>query len=89
MTLPQRNTVLAKPTNFYYLMCKLDRAQYQYNGKGVLFIDGYARRPRGEFLLNKPDIVQIKMDHPDSQSRSTMAIKALQIRIDANRSVVR
>ncbi len=29
MTLPQRNTVLAKPTNFYYLMCKLDRAQYR------------------------------------------------------------
>ncbi len=28
MTLPQRNTVLARPTNFYYLMCKLDRAQY-------------------------------------------------------------
>lgn len=29
MTLPQRNTALARPTNFYYLMCKLDRAQYQ------------------------------------------------------------
>ncbi len=28
MTLPQRNTALARPTNFYYLMCKLDRAQY-------------------------------------------------------------
>ena len=28
MTLPQRNTVLARSTNFYYLMCKLDRAQY-------------------------------------------------------------
>ena len=29
MTLPQRNTALARPTNFYYLMCKLDRAQYR------------------------------------------------------------
>ena len=28
MTLPQRNTALERPTNFYYLMCKLDRAQY-------------------------------------------------------------
>ena len=28
MTLPQRNTALARPTSFYYLMCKLDRAQY-------------------------------------------------------------
>lgn len=30
MTLPQRNTALARPTNFYYLMCKLDRAQYRF-----------------------------------------------------------
>ena len=37
MTLPQRNTALERPTNFYYLMCKLDRAQYQahYNGNVV------------------------------------------------------
>ncbi|MCG0715716.1 IS30 family transposase [Lactiplantibacillus plantarum] len=35
MTLPQQNTVLARPTNFYYLMCKLDRAQYRHS-KAVL-----------------------------------------------------
>ena len=29
MTLPQRNTALARPTSFYYLMCQLDRVQYQ------------------------------------------------------------
>ncbi|ANK58890.1 MULTISPECIES: hypothetical protein [Loigolactobacillus] len=38
--------------------------------------------------MDKPDIVQIKMDHSGSQSRSTMATKALQIRVDANKSVV-
>lgn len=36
MTLPQRNTALARPTNFYYLMCKLDRAQYQQKRKQML-----------------------------------------------------
>lgn len=28
MTLLQRNFVTAKPINFYYLVCKLDRVQY-------------------------------------------------------------
>ncbi|MFD1465933.1 hypothetical protein ACFQ4L_07650 [Lapidilactobacillus mulanensis] len=38
--------------------------------------------------MDKPDIVQIKMDPSGSQSRSTMATKARQIRIDTNKSVV-
>lgn len=29
MTLLQQNFVTAKPINFYYLVCKLDRVQYQ------------------------------------------------------------
>ena len=29
MTLPQQNTASARPTSFYYLMCQLDRVQYQ------------------------------------------------------------
>ncbi|WP_206705619.1 hypothetical protein, partial [Limosilactobacillus portuensis] len=37
MTLPQRNTALARPTNFYYLMCKLDRAQYRLSQPPFLF----------------------------------------------------
>lgn len=31
MTLLQRNFVTAKPINFYYLVCKLDRVQYPIN----------------------------------------------------------
>lgn len=38
MTLLQRNTVLARPTNFYYLMCKLDRAQYPVQHGVLTFI---------------------------------------------------
>ena len=34
MTLLQRNFVTAKPINFYYLVCKLDRVQYL--GMGTL-----------------------------------------------------
>lgn len=37
MTLPQRNTALERPTNFYYLMCKLDRAQYRLAKEILLF----------------------------------------------------
>ncbi len=29
MTLPQQNTASARLTSFYYLMCQLDRVQYQ------------------------------------------------------------
>ena len=28
-TLPQQNIALARPANFHYLKCQLDRAQYQ------------------------------------------------------------
>lgn len=28
MTLPQQNIALARPANFHYLKCQLDRAQY-------------------------------------------------------------
>lgn len=34
MTLLQRNFVTAKPINFYYLVCKLDRVQYRLKGGG-------------------------------------------------------
>ena len=29
MTLPQQNIALARPANFHYLKCQLDRAQYR------------------------------------------------------------
>ncbi|MCC4455320.1 DUF2513 domain-containing protein, partial [Limosilactobacillus reuteri] len=40
MTLLQRNFVTAKPINFYYLVCKLDRVQYQYvSGFSLIVFD--------------------------------------------------
>ena len=36
MTLLQRNFVTAKPINFYYLVCKLDRVQYRIDRYSVL-----------------------------------------------------
>ncbi|MCP9334356.1 hypothetical protein, partial [Lentilactobacillus hilgardii] len=36
MTLPQQNIALARPTNFYYLKCKFDRAQYLHGSNKLL-----------------------------------------------------
>ncbi|WP_225425064.1 hypothetical protein, partial [Lentilactobacillus parafarraginis] len=41
MTLPQQNTASARPTSFYYLMCQLDRVQYQILQLFLLMIDHY------------------------------------------------
>ena len=38
MTLPQQNTALARPTSFYYLMCQLDRVQYQGDRQGFVLV---------------------------------------------------
>ncbi|WP_323067562.1 hypothetical protein, partial [Limosilactobacillus reuteri] len=37
MTLLQQNFVTAKPINFYYLVCKLDRVQYRHAEWRFLF----------------------------------------------------
>lgn len=36
MTLLQQNFVTAKPINFYYLVCKLDRVQYPHGRRGLV-----------------------------------------------------
>ncbi|QFS34262.1 glycosyltransferase family 2 protein [Limosilactobacillus vaginalis] len=55
MTLPQRNTALERPTNFYYLMCKLDRAQYHLVEDGSLIIknawDHYKNMGIGSIIM--------------------------------------
>lgn len=38
MTLLQRNFVTAKPINFYYLVCKLDRVQYRFLYREILML---------------------------------------------------
>ena len=47
MTLPQQNTALARPTSFYYLMCQLDRVQYQ---NSLAFFAFHFQRPPSPLL---------------------------------------
>lgn len=40
------------------------------------------------FLINKPDIVQIKMDHAEMKPSKASVTRALQIKVGSNRTVI-
>ena len=56
MTLLQQNFVTAKPINFYYLVCKLDRVQYPRIAGGFLFraLALLAHSTRSKDINNRP-----------------------------------
>ena len=71
MTLPQRNTALERPTNFYYLMCKLDRAQYP-DTTEVVYGEHILRKARVHVILDLYGRYALSSNISDTETSSAV-----------------